>query len=216
MGKEGALDQVDKAAKRSQSGNSYFAWREVTPLHNRLVDSMLGVDCHLIVTMRAKTEYVIQEVNGKQVPKKIGMAPIQRDGVEYEFDVVADMDLENNFVVSKSRCKALSGAVIPKPGSEVADVLMRWLNEGGSPPSQVSREPKPATPAPGNGLELAKARFLEAAEPVISSDILHNAKKLTAVLSELDPQLNKPVEKYTASDWETATEAIYFLDPVEA
>ena len=176
--------------------------------------------------MRAKTEYVIQEVNGKQVPKKIGMAPIQRDGVEYEFDVVADMDLENNFVVSKSRCKALSGAVIAKPGSEVADVLMRWLNEGGSPlpgegspqtgPSQVSREPKPATPAPGNGLELAKARFLEAAEPVISSDILHNAKKLTAVLSDLDPQLNKPVEKYTASDWETATEAIYFLDPVEA
>ncbi len=135
--------------------------------------------------MRAKTEYVIQEVNGKQVPKKIGMAPIQRDGVEYEFDVVADM-------------------------------LMRWLNEGGSTPAQVSREPKPASPAPGNGLELAKARFLEAAEPVISSDILHNAKRLTAVLSELDPQLNKPVEKYTASDWETATEAIYFLDPVEA
>ena len=40
MGKDGALELVDKAAKRNPSGNSFAAWRDVTPLHNLLVDAM--------------------------------------------------------------------------------------------------------------------------------------------------------------------------------
>lgn len=213
-GKEGALELVDKAAKRSQSGNSYFAWREVTPLHNKLVDTMLQADCHLIATLRAKTEYVIQEVNGKQVPKKIGMAPIQRDGLEYEFDVVADMDLENNFIVSKTRCRRLTGAVIPKPGAEVVEILRNWLEGGGSPPAQVHKSPMPPAPPPENGLDAAKARFLETAETLIEPEVLHNARKLAAFLGEFDPGLNKPIDRYNQSDWQSATEALVFLEPI--
>lgn len=141
MGKEGALEQVDKAAKRSQSGNSYTAWRDVTPMHNALIDAMLQSRCHIIGTMRTKTEYVIeQNERGKSVPKKIGLAPVQRDGLEYEFDVVGDMDAENNFVVSKTRCPALAGAVIQKPGQEVADTLKAWLSDG-EPASEQKPEP---------------------------------------------------------------------------
>src|SRR5579883_3228848 len=55
-GKDGALELVDKAAKRSQSGNSYTAWREVTPLHNSLIDAMLQSKCHIVATMRTKQE----------------------------------------------------------------------------------------------------------------------------------------------------------------
>src|SRR5690606_13915360 len=60
MGKEGALEQVDKAARRYQ-GNTYAAWRDVTPMHNALVEAMVRCKCHLIVTMRAKTEYVVEK-----------------------------------------------------------------------------------------------------------------------------------------------------------
>ncbi len=132
MGKDGALELVDKAAKRSQSGNSFVAWREVTPLHNELVEAMLAADMHVIVTMRTKTEYVIEtdEKTGKKVPKKIGLQPVQRDGLEYEFDVVADMDHQNNLIVSKTRCKALNGAVIAKPGKDFAATLKGWLSDG--------------------------------------------------------------------------------------
>jgi hypothetical protein len=137
MGKDGALEQVDKAAKRSQSGNSFAAWREVTPMHNALVDAILQCRAHVIVTMRAKTEYVMEkdERSGKTAPRKIGLAPVQRDGLEYEFDVVADTDIENNFIVSKTRCPGLVGAVINKPGKDVADVLNAWLSDGAERPT---------------------------------------------------------------------------------
>ena len=140
-GRGGALEQVDQAAKRTQ-GNSYVAWRDVTPQHNALVDAILTYPGHVIVTMRAKTEYVLEEgKNGKKTPRKVGMAPIQRDGMEYEFDVVADMDLDHNMIVSKSRCSALADAVFTKPDVSVAHTLRAWLSDGAEMPA------KPATTA---------------------------------------------------------------------
>jgi hypothetical protein len=96
---------------------------------------MLDTRMHLIVTMRAKAEYLVESVmdsNGKYkaVPHKVGMQPIQRDGLEYETDLVADLDLDNNLIVSKSRCPQLQGQVINRPGKEVADILSLWLSAG--------------------------------------------------------------------------------------
>lgn len=144
-GKEGALEQVDAAAARSK-GNSYVAWRSVTPMHNALIDAMLHSKAHLIATMRAKTEYVMEEDGrGKKTPRKIGMAPIQRDGMEYEFTLVADLDYDHRFVVSKTRCAALDGAVITKAGEDVASLLLAWLDSGDAP---VERLPVADAPSP--------------------------------------------------------------------
>jgi hypothetical protein len=131
-GKEGALEQVDRVARRNQSGNTFGAWRDVTPRHNAMVDAIIGARLHIIATMRAKTEYV-QEKNdktGKTTVRKIGMAPVQRDGLEYEFDVVADLDQDNNLIVGKTRCPALAGTVVPKAGREIAAKLTAWLEDG--------------------------------------------------------------------------------------
>ena len=131
MGKDGALEQVDKIAKRSQSGNSFNAWREVTPMHNALVDAMLLAPLHVIACMRAKTEYVVETgPNGKSAPRKVGLAPIQRDGMEYEFDIVADLDFENNFIVTKTRMAELTGRVINKPKAALAEEIRAWLESG--------------------------------------------------------------------------------------
>ena len=128
MGKEGALEMVDRAAARSR-GNSFAAWRHVTPLHNQLVDAMLSSRCHLIATLRAKTAYVQDrdEQTGKTRIQKVGMQPVQREGIEYEFDVVGDMDQQNVLTITKTRCPALSGQTIPKPGSGLATMLKGWL-----------------------------------------------------------------------------------------
>ncbi len=133
-GKEGALDQVTRATKRSQSGNTFAAWRDVTPLHNMLIDTILSSRVHVIATMRAKTEYVQEknEKTGKTTVRKIGLAPVQRDGLEYEFDVVADLDQDNNLIIGKTRCTAVAGMVIPKAGKEIAQKLVAWLSDGGS------------------------------------------------------------------------------------
>lgn len=138
-GKDGALEQVDKAAKRSQTGNSFTAWRDVTPMHNDFVNAMVHCKSHLIVTMRSKTEWVLEENDrGKKVPRKIGMAPEQRNGIEFEFDVVGDLDADHNLIVTKTRCDALDGAMMNKPGREFAEKLLNWLGEG------APEAPKPA------------------------------------------------------------------------
>ena len=85
-------------------GNSYTAWRHVTPWYNKLVDTMLNSNCHIIATMRSKTEYAqIQNERGKTEIKKLGLAPVQRDGMDYEFTTVFDISMTHDVTVSKDR-----------------------------------------------------------------------------------------------------------------
>ena len=129
-GHNGALELVDKAAARLKTTNSFAAWREVTPLHNRMIDAILRSDLHIIVTMRTKTEYSLEKTdNGKSTVRRVGMQPIQRDGLEYEFDIVGDMDM-TTMLITKSRCPALQQSVIQKPGEELAKTILKWLNSG--------------------------------------------------------------------------------------
>jgi hypothetical protein len=141
-GTDGALELVDKAKLRSQGGNDFTAWRDVSKSHNKLVDTILRSRCHVIATMRVKTEYVMEERVNKRgktitVPVKVGLKPIQRDGVEYEFDVVGDLNTDNVLAISKSRCSAISGDVIEKPGPKLAETLLNWLSDGVDPLAPV-------------------------------------------------------------------------------
>lgn len=134
-GQGGVLELVDRAAKRSQSQNSFAAWRDVTPLHNQLVDTILGSPIHIIATMRSKTEYVLErDERGRTTPRKVGLAPVQRDGMEYEFDVVAEMDMDNNMIISKSRIVALTGGIMNRPDGQFGELLKAWLSDGALAP----------------------------------------------------------------------------------
>lgn len=127
-GKDGALELVDTAAAAQKITNTFAAWKDITPLQTRMLDAILGANMHIIATMRTKTAYVLEENDrGKQVPRKVGMAPVQRDGVEYEFDIVGEMDQENRMIIHKSRCSMLSGEVIEKPDGNMSAVLASWL-----------------------------------------------------------------------------------------
>jgi hypothetical protein len=136
MGKGGLLDQADA------KGGRFDAWKTLTPQQHALVDAILAYPGDIIVTMRTKTEYVVEkDERGKSAPRKVGLAPVQKDSIEYEFDIAASLDIENTMHVEKSRCPALSGAVIRKPGADVAKTLRAWL-EGGVPAPPKS-EPRP-------------------------------------------------------------------------
>jgi hypothetical protein len=127
----GALEMKDKIAG---NGNQFTAWREVTPLHNRMIDAILQAPMHIITTMRSRTEYVIEtNEHGKVIGvRRVGMAPVQRPGMEYEFDIVCDMDWSHVLTVGKSRCPAVADMRVEKPGPEFIRLLMEWLN-GGNP-----------------------------------------------------------------------------------
>lgn len=149
-GTGGLLEIVDDIAKRNRNPNTFAAWKDATPIQNRFIDGLISANIHVIATMRSKQEYILQEAdNGKKVPKKVGMAPVQRDGFEYEFDVFMEMDVDNTGIVTKSRCSALNGAVIRKPGKATAETLKVWLSGAPAPekPALMPREESPI-PAP--------------------------------------------------------------------
>ena len=80
-GEGGLLDLHGKISSSSKSGNSYAAWREVTPLHNQFVEAMLQSHIHVIATMRSKMEYAIEkDKDGSTTVKKLGMAPSSGTG----------------------------------------------------------------------------------------------------------------------------------------
>lgn len=165
MGKDGALEMVDGIAKRSQSQNSFVAWRDVTPHHNRLVDALVSAPMHLIVTMRSKMEYVLEQVDlgggkTKTTPRKVGLAPIQRDGLEYEFDVVGDITLEHRWIISKTRCELFDEAIIEKPGVEFGEELLAWLNTGDTPKPRLVSVPEPEPAAERSTSSAARGRTI--------------------------------------------------------
>jgi hypothetical protein len=130
QGLGGALEMVDSAAGK-YGGNRFAAWRDVTPEHNALVDAMLSASCHIIVTVRVKTHYDVQKDDrGKMTPVKVGLAPIQREGLEYEFDVVGDIDHQHVMTISKTRCSELDGETFRLPGEDVATIIIDWLSDG--------------------------------------------------------------------------------------
>lgn len=149
----GVLAIVDDEAARSKSGNTFMAWRKGSDIQNQLVEAILSTKMHVIATMRSKTEYAQErdDKTGKTIIRKLGTAPIQRDNVEYEFDVVGEMTSENTMLVQKSRCSTLTGAVIELPGQDVADLLRAWLTDG-APVEDTTNAPKaePPTPTPPN------------------------------------------------------------------
>lgn len=134
-GTGGVLEMHDAATRKSKSGNSWTAWRDVTPAHTALVDTMLQTPIHLVATMRTKVEYAQVDENGKSKIKKLGTKPIQQEGMDYEFGVVLEMDLDNVGCVIKTRCPALRGKAFQDPGPQVAKILKDWLDSGEDAPA---------------------------------------------------------------------------------
>lgn len=125
-GSGGALELKDR-----KGGNSFTAWKDITPMHNHMIEAILHSPCHVIATMRSKTEYVLEtNGNGKQMPVKVGMAPVQRAGMEYEFDLYCSIDSEHIIRVSKSRCPEVADAISVKPGASFMEPVVAWLNDG--------------------------------------------------------------------------------------
>jgi hypothetical protein len=84
-------------------GNSFTNWSKLTPRHNDFIQKILQADCHIIATMRAKQDYVLSEKNGKQVPEKVGLKGITRDGMDYELTLVFEIDMKHQAKSGKDR-----------------------------------------------------------------------------------------------------------------
>lgn len=130
-GEGGVLEMVDKAAAASRSGNSYTAWRNITPEQNRMVDTILQCKMDVIVCIRSKQAYeIVENERGKKTPVKIGLAPIQRDGLEYEFTVMFDVAVDKHIAMATKDRTGIFNNWCDIITPETGKMIRAWSDSG--------------------------------------------------------------------------------------
>jgi hypothetical protein len=113
----------------SLSGNSFTNWNKVTPRHNAFVQKILQAPVHIIATIRTKQDYVLTEKNGKTIPEKVGLKSVQRDGLDYEFTLVFDLDNKNLAHASKDRTGLFFGKPEHRLSATTGNIISKWCME---------------------------------------------------------------------------------------
>lgn len=125
------LTEIDKLAKSKFKGNTWSAWSEGTPKQKQLVEAILDYPGHVIVTMRSKTEWVQEQSDsGKTRPVRVGLAPEQGKGIEYEFDLLIELSTDHIGTILKDRTGKYQDIALEKPGEEFGKELAAWLADG--------------------------------------------------------------------------------------
>lgn len=119
-----------KEYHNSLPGNSFTNWGKVTPLHDKFVRKILTTNVHVIATMRTKQDYVLQDKNGKKVPEKVGLKVVQRDGLDYEFTLVFDLDINHNANASKDRTGLFSAENLFVITEGTGKTILDWCQQG--------------------------------------------------------------------------------------
>jgi hypothetical protein len=137
-GTGGLLEQ--KEAVEASGKNGFAAWAKLTPQHEAFKSAILNADLHILATIRAKQAYALTEnEKGKVVPKKMGLAPIQREGLEYELTTVFELAMDHTASVSKDRTGLFDGRffqLTPEIGAEV----LAWLGSAKPATSETEGE----------------------------------------------------------------------------
>lgn len=137
------LQEVEKLAKTKFGGNTWSAWSEGTPKQMSLINALLDFPGHIIATMRVETNWTtVTNEKGKVVPVRVGEAPKQGKGIEYEFDMLMQISPEHDALVIKDRTGKYQDEVIPMPDEEFGKGLGEWLKDGASVKASKKAEPK--------------------------------------------------------------------------
>lgn len=115
-----------------QLGGRFQDWAKITPRHQAFIDKILNSNCHVITTVRRKTDYSLdKDGNGKTKVMKLGTKEITRDGFEYELTVNFELINDNHLVTaSKDRTGLFSGKPEFVINSSTGKKLIEWCNLG--------------------------------------------------------------------------------------
>ena len=112
----------------SLTGNSFVNWGKITPRYNTFIQKILQSNTHILCTMRTKQDYVLNEKNGKYVPEKSGTKAIMREGVDYEFTIVLNMDLNHQAKVTKDRTGIFKNQEVFIPSVDTGKSILQWCS----------------------------------------------------------------------------------------
>lgn len=166
----------------NMQGNSFTNWGKITPRQNALVQKILQSNSHIISTLRTKQDYVLNEKNGKLVPEKVGLKAVMRDGIDYEFTIVFDIDIKHNTTASKDR----TGLFMGKPefviNSTIGDKILNWCNEG------INVDAVKQLILGATTVDELSRIYHQYPEwyPILTADFFNKKSSLTSALQEID------------------------------
>ena len=185
------LQEIDRLAAAKYRGNTWSAWSEGTPKQRALVNAILTYPGHVIATMRSKTEWSIEaDGKGRQKPVRVGLAPEQGKGIEYEFDLLLELSPDHIGRVIKDRTGKFQDELLDKPGEDFGQALAAWLC--GPQPS----EPVAAPDAKAGAKRSRKAPVkVEAAEPLQEATPSEEASREALIDEEVQIQIERLVAR---------------------
>jgi AAA domain len=196
-GEGGLLDKQGQLENSGKYRNSFATWREITPEHNKLVEQMLGSPAHIVATMRTKTEYVVErDDRGKNSVRKIGLSPVQRDGVEYEFTLVMDVAENHHARASKDRTSLFDGWS-DRIGPQTGRMLRDWLDKGSEPVRAMPASVAPAPVLHGDWLDDSIPALDELPEQAVSAESVPTGDLRDAINAAIPLRQPKP----TIAEW---------------
>lgn len=145
-GEGGILRRKEELDQRPGS-NSYTNWSKFTPEHQRFKEAIVQAPIHIIATMRAKQDYILETNDkGKQTPHKVGMAAVQREGFDYEFTLLFDVQMDHKAVANKDRTALFSEQIVDLASPKIAQSLLDWLERGSTAAQPTTLLPEPQQP----------------------------------------------------------------------
>ena len=128
----------------AMTGNSFTNWAKVTPRHNAFIWKIMQSRCHVIWCMRVKQDYVInQNSNWRSVPEKVWLKAVTRDGVDYEFTTVFDVDIRHYATAAKDRTWLFVDLPWFLIWKETWEQIKAWNESGAVPKSIPESKPEP-------------------------------------------------------------------------
>lgn len=124
------IEENESLAQSKFRGNTWSAWSQTTPRHDRFINTVLHCNAHVITCTRSKMETVMGE--DKRV-KKVGMKDVQREGWEYELTVSLNIDRDTHLAFpSKDRTNLFEGQPPFLITEETGKLIADWCNNGES------------------------------------------------------------------------------------
>ena len=126
-------------------GNSFTNWAPLKARHRAMIEKILYSPIHIIATARGKDTWVLEEKNGKQVPKKVGLGAEQSREISYEYTVSLVIDQSSHIATADKDNTGLFDGRYEMLTEKHGEELYNWANSSDIP--ATLREPKKYDPA---------------------------------------------------------------------